>query len=60
MQEQQTTYDKIEEIVDHWLNTAILGVIYEYAGQRYCQWLNEQDETLINELHEEVYQHVHK
>jgi hypothetical protein len=49
----KTKYDKIQEIVEAWIQSADLDTIYEYAGDKYSEWLNEQDTKFINETHEE-------
>ena len=49
----KTKYDKIQDIVFNWLQTADTDTIYEYAAERYVEWLNEQEDEFINETHEE-------
>jgi len=44
---------KIDDLVAFWLDTADLDTIYEYAEQKYAEWLIEQDDEWINETHEE-------
>ena len=45
---------KIDDLIAFWLDTADLDTIYEYAEQKYAEWLIEQDDEWINETHEEV------
>ena len=49
----KTKYDKIQEIVFNWLQTADTETILEYAAEKYVEWLNEQDSEFINETYEE-------
>ena len=44
---------KIDDLIAFWLDTADLDTIYEYAEQKYAEWLIEQDDEWINETHEE-------
>ena len=44
---------KIDDLVAVWLDTADMDTIYEYAEQKYAEWLVEQDDEWINETHEE-------
>ena len=44
---------KIDDLIAFWLDTADLDTIYEYAEQKYAEWLIEQDDEWSNETHEE-------
>ena len=44
---------KMDAIVSEWLDSADLDTIYEYAEQKYHEWLSEQSDEFINETHEE-------
>ena len=44
---------KIDDLIAFWLDTADLDTIYEYAEQKYAEWLVAQDDEFINETHEE-------
>ena len=48
-----TKETKIDDLIAFWLDTADLDTIYEYAEQKYGEWLIEQKEEWINETHEE-------
>ena len=48
-----TKQTKIDDLVAFWLDTADLDTIYEYAEQKYAEWLVEQDDEFINETHKE-------
>jgi hypothetical protein len=49
-----TKQDKIDQIVSAWLDEEILDTIYQYAGEKYQEWLVTQDEDAINEMHTEM------
>tara|TARA_Y100001951_G_C11212661_1_gene223883 strand:- start:581 stop:781 length:201 start_codon:yes stop_codon:yes gene_type:complete len=44
---------KIDDLIATWIDGADLDTIYEYAEQKYAEWLIEQSEEWINETHEE-------
>ena len=44
---------KINDLIAFWLDTADLDTIYEYAEQKYAEWLEVQSEEFINETHKE-------
>ena len=44
---------KIDDLIATWIDGADLDTIYEYAEQKYAEWLIEQDDEWINETHEE-------
>ena len=48
---------KIEDIIAAWIDGADLDTIYEYAEQKYAEWLIEQDDEWIYETHEEFCSH---
>ena len=45
--------DKIDDLVAMWIDGADLDTIYEYAEEKYAEWLVQQTEEWINETHEE-------
>ena len=44
---------KIDDLIATWIDGADLDTIYEYAEQKYAEWLIEQDDEWINETHKE-------
>ena len=44
---------KIDDLIAFWLDTADLDTIYEYAEQKYAEWLDVQSDEWINETHKE-------
>ena len=48
---------KMDAIVSEWIDGADLDTIYEYAEQKYHEWLSEQSDEFINETHDEFCSH---
>ena len=48
---------KMDAIVAEWIDGADLDTIYEYAEEKYAEWLREQSDEFINETHEEFCSH---
>ena len=48
-----TKQAKIDDIVAMWIDGADLDTIYEYAEEKYQEWLVTQSENTINEMHKE-------
>ena len=44
---------KIEDIIAAWIDGADLDTIYEYAEQKYAEWVGVQSDEFINETHGE-------
>ena len=48
-----TRQAKMDAIVCEWMDSADLDTIYEYAEQKYGEWLEVQSDEFINETHRE-------
>ena len=44
---------KVDDLVATWIDGADLDTIYEYAEEKYYEWLSKQTDEFINETHEE-------
>jgi len=48
-----TKQAKIDDLVAAWIDGADLDTIYEFAEEKYAEWLVEQTEDFITETHKE-------
>jgi hypothetical protein len=44
---------KIDDLIAAWSDGADIDTIYEYAEQKYAEWLDVQSDEWINEAHKE-------
>ena len=44
---------KIDDLIAAWSDGADIDTIYEYAEQKYAEWLDVQSDEWINETHKE-------